>query len=183
MKNKRLESSVTTAAPSGNGASTPDYTTAVPGVNGELGGGINAFDAAAPAPEFEPLPPGIYSARILRGEYCSTRAGSDAYRLRFGVTEGEYAGKTLIRTWTFGPKAVSYAKRDLMAFGLNTSAKLLSPFPEPGREYLVRLVVALQRGDDGIERNDVKRIDVVRVDESPAAAFIFAEPGEGGTRR
>ena len=67
-------------------------------------------------------------------------------------------------------------------FGLTTSAKLLSPFPEPGREYHVRLVVALQRGDDGVERNDVKRIDVLRVDESPAAAFILPPPGEGGAK-
>ena len=71
-------------------------------------------------------------------------------------------------------------------FGLTTSAKLLSPFPEPGRDYIVRLVVALQRGDDGIERNDVKRIDLVRVDESPAAAFMIPPPptaqrDEGGT--
>ena len=41
-----------------------------------------------PRPEFTPLPPGIYSARVLRGEYCSTKAGADAYRLRFEVTDG-----------------------------------------------------------------------------------------------
>jgi hypothetical protein len=46
----------------------------------------------------------------------------------------------------------------------------------------VRLVVALQRGDDGIELNDVKRIDLLRVDESPAAEFMLPPPGEGGTQ-
>lgn len=102
--------------------------------------------------------------------------------LRFEVTEGEHAGKTVIRTWTFGPKAITYTKRDLAPFGLTTSAKLLSPFPEPGREYTVRLVVALQRGDDGIERNDAKKIELLRVEESPAAAFLLPPQGEGGTR-
>ncbi|WP_439623999.1 hypothetical protein [Gemmata sp.] len=146
------------------------------------GGGIGGFDGAEPAPEFAPLPPGIYTARVLRGEYCSTKAGADAYRLRFEVTEGGHAGKTLVRTWTFGAKAMPYTKRDLAPFGLTTSAKLLSPFPEPGREYIVRLVVALQRGDDGIERNDIKRIDITRVGDSPAAGFMLPDPDEGGPK-
>ena len=159
-----------------------DYSNVIPSANGKPVGGIDAFDKAEAAPEFAPLPPGIYSARVLRGEYCSTKAGADAYRLRFEVTEGEHAGKSVIRTWTFGAKALPYTKRDLSPFALTTTAKLLSPFPEPGREYRVRLVVALQRGDDGVERNDVKRIDIVRVDESPAAAFMLPEQGEGGPK-
>ena len=161
-----------------------DYTTAFNGANGngKPPGGIDAFDGAEAAPEFSPIPPGIYTARVLRGEYCSTKAGADAYRLRFEITDGEHAKKTVIRIWTFGPKAVTYTKRDLAPFGLTTSAKLLSPFPEAGREYLVRLVVALQRGDDGIERNDIKRIDVGRIVESPAAAFMLPEQGEGGRK-
>src|SRR5262249_802752 len=101
-------------------------------------------------------------------------------RLRFEVTEGEHAGKTVIRTWTFGPKALPYTKRALGAVGVTTSALPVSPFPEAGREYHVRLVVALQRGDDGIERNDVKRIDVLRVTDAPAAMFMLPDQGEGG---
>lgn len=159
-----------------------DYTNAFAGTNGKPPAGIDGFDAAEPAPEFTPLPPGIYSARVLRGEYCSTRAGADAYRLRFEITEGEHTGKTLVRLWTFGAKAVGYTKRDLAPFGLTTSAQLLSPFPRAGRDYLVRLVVALQRGDDGIERNDIKRIDIIRVTESPAAAFMLPNEGEGGPK-
>jgi hypothetical protein len=157
-----------------------DYTNAIPSANGKPAGGIDGFDTAEAAPEFAPLPPGIYSARVTRGEYCSTKAGADAYRLRFEITEGNEKGKTVIRTWTFGPKALPYTKRDLSPFGLTTSAKLLSPFPEPGREYHVRLVVALQIGDDKIVRNDIKRIDIVRVDESPAAAFKRTSPDGPG---
>jgi hypothetical protein len=159
-----------------------DFTNAFPATNGKSAGGIDAFDATEAAPEFAPLPPGNYTARVLKGEYTTTRAGADAYRLRFEIAEGPHAGKTIVRTWTFGARALPYTKRDLAPFGLTTSAKLLSPFPEPGREYLVRLVVALQRGDDGIERNDVKRIDLVRVDESPVAAFMLPEQSEGGQK-
>lgn len=159
-----------------------DYTNAFTGTNGKPTAGIDGFDAAQAAPEFTPIPPGIYSARVVRGEFTTTKAGADAYRLKFEVTEGEQKGKSVVRTWTFGEKALPYTKRDLAPFGLNTSAQLLSPFPPVGREYLVRLVVALQRGDDSIERNDIKKIDVLRVVESPAAAFLLPNPDEGGPK-
>jgi len=159
-----------------------DYTNAFAGANGKPPGGIDGFDTAEAAPEFTPLPPGIYSARVGRGEFCATKAGADAYRLRFEVTDGPDAGKTIVRTWTFGAKALPYTKRDLAPFGLTTTAKLLSHFPEVGREYLVRLVVALQRGDDGREFNDIKRIDITRVTDSPAAAFMLPDPSEGGPK-
>jgi hypothetical protein len=145
-------------------------------------GGLSAFDATEPAPEFSPLPAGIYFARAQKGEFCTTRAGADAYRMRFEVVEGPHAGKTIVRTWTFGPRALPYTKRDLAPFGLTSSEKLLSPFPEAGREYHVRLVVALQRGDDGREFNDIKRIDVLRVTESPIASFVLPTPPKGGTK-
>jgi hypothetical protein len=160
-----------------------DYSHAITNGNGRKPpSGLDAFDSAQAAPEFVPIPPGTYSARVLKGEHCTTKAGDDAYRLRFEVTtEGEHVGKTVIRTWTFGPRAIGYTKRDLTPFGLTTAAKLMQPFPEPGREYVLRLVVALQRGDDGIERNEVRRIDVLRVDESQAAQFMLPQ-GEGGSK-
>jgi hypothetical protein len=142
--------------------------------------GLRAFDAAQPAPEYAPLPPGIYIARVVRGEYTTTKKGKEAYRMRFEVIEGPHTGKSIPRTWTFGAKELSYTKRDLGLFGLTTSTQLLSPFPEPGRDYIVRLVVALQRDDNGIERNDIKRIELVRVTESPVAAFLLPQQSEGG---
>jgi hypothetical protein len=158
-----------------------DYSHAITSANGKPVKGIDAFDNAEAAPKFTPLPPGTYSARVRRGECCSTKAGDDAYRIRFEITEGDHAGKTVIRSWTLTERALAYAKRDLTPFGLTTRAKLLSPFPEAGREYLVRLWVALQRGNDGIERNDIKRIDLLQVTESPAAEFMLPE-GERGAK-
>jgi hypothetical protein len=154
-----------------------DFTSAIQSVNG---GGISAFDSTEPAPEYVPIPPGVYVGRVLRGEFCTTKSGNDGYRMRFEITEGPHAGRTVIRTWVFTTRSLPYAKRDLAVFGLTNSAKLLTPFPEAGREYLVRLVVALQRGDDGAEWNDIKRIELVRVNESPAARFILPGQSEGG---
>jgi len=143
--------------------------------------GLAAFDAAKPM-DFSPVPEGTYLTRVLRGERATTKKGDPCYRMRFEIVEGEYAAKTLIRTWTFKGNAASIAKTDLSPFGLTTSAKLLSPFPEAGREYLVRLKVVLQRGNDGREFNDIKRIEIVRVDESPAAAFMLPDESEGGPK-
>ena len=119
-----------------------DYTTAVPSFNGKPPGGIDGFDAAVPAPDFARPRPAC-TPRVLRGEYTTTRAGADAYRLRFEITDGPHAGQTLVRTWTFTPKALPYTRRDLAPFGLTSTAKLLGPFPDPGKVYVVRLVVAL----------------------------------------
>src|SRR6516162_467241 len=100
-----------------------DYTNAVPSANGRTAAGIGGFDAAEPAPEFKPIPPGIYAARVQRGEYTTTKAGADAYRIRFEIAEGEQKGKSVVRIWTFGEKAIGYTKRDLSPFGLTTTAQ------------------------------------------------------------
>lgn len=147
---------------------------------GDDGGGLEAFDRTEAAPEFAPVPPGTYIAKLVKGEFTTTKAGADAYRVRWEL-EGEHAGRSVIRTWTFSAKALPYTKRDLAPLGLDTRAKLLSPFPPPGKTIVCKLTVALQRGDDGTERNDVKKIEVLRVDDSPAAAFMVPEErGEGG---
>jgi hypothetical protein len=147
------------------------------------GGGIHNFDTVEAAPEFAPVPPGIYVGRVKSGGYTATRKGDDAFRLRFEITEGKEAGKTLVRTWTFSDKAARYSKRDLAPFGLTTAAALLSPFPEPGREYRVRMVVALQTGDDGIQRNDIKNLTVLEVLDTPDAEFLLSPTqGEGGPK-
>ena len=162
-----------------------NFNTALPTTTDKpagTGGGLAAFGTADTAPEFKPLPPGIYSARVLKGEYATTRAGAEAYRMRFEITDGEQSGQTVMRLWTFGPKAMPYTQRELAAFGLTTPAQLLSPFPDAGREYLVRLVVAKQMGDDHIERNDIKRIDVLKVADSPAAAYLLPTRAEGGAK-
>ena len=156
-----------------------DFSKALPPSNGGNSGGLSAFGSSEPAPEYKPLPPGIYSARVKSGEFTSTKTGSDAYKMRFEIAEGEQAGKTVQRIWTITPKSATYVRRDLLPFGLTTPEQLLSPFPELGKEYFVRLVVALQRSDIGTEYNDIKKIDLIRIENGPLSGFGLPE-GEGG---
>ena len=146
------------------------------------GGGLNSFGTAGAAPDFEPVPPGIYTARVQCGEYTTTRANDDAFRMRFEIVEGPQTGKTVLRIWTFGMKALPYTERDLGKFGLTTPEHLLGTFPEPGKEYRVRIVVAVQIGNDGIKRNDIKRFDVLSVADAPDADFLLPTRGEGGSQ-
>jgi hypothetical protein len=148
--------------------------------NKTLPSGIDAVDAAEAAPDFSPVPTGVYIARVHKGECTLTKAGDDAYRICFEITEGEHKGRMLVRIWTFSPRTVRYTKRDLTRLGLTASSQLLATFPERGRDYVCRLVVALHRSDDGIERNDIKRMDLLRVDETPLAGFLLPENPEGG---
>lgn len=150
-------------------------------------GGLEAFDTTEAAPEYSPVPPGIYQAKVVSGEFTTTRRGDDAYRVRFEIIEGEHADKTVVRIWTFTPKALPYAKRDLAEFGLTNSAALLAPFPAPGTEVRCRIVVALQVGDDGTERNDLKRFDQIEFRDTPQKQYLLPpsppaeEQSEGGT--
>lgn len=145
---------------------------------------MDAFDNAEPAPEYQPLPGGTYHVRVVSGAFRQTKKGADAYRVVFEVTQGEYERRRISRTWVFSERAVMYSKRDLAIFGLTTAKQLLEPFPPMGREVYCRLIVALQRGDNGSEFNDVKKIDNVRFEDSNAKSFLIdpdADKGEGGS--
>jgi hypothetical protein len=143
--------------------------------------GLDAFDQTEAAPAWKPLPAGIYTARIVSGQFTQTKKGDDAYRINFEITEGEHKGKRTSRTWTFTDKALPYAKHDLALFGLTTSQQLLEPFPPTGREYFVRLTIALQRRDDGSEGNDIKRFEMLREEQTPGAEFLIdPNQNEGG---
>src|SRR5207248_2208729 len=110
--------------------------------------GLDAFDNAEPAPDFQPLPAGVFPAKIVSGSLTQTKKGADCYRMTFEVVEGEQRGRRVTRTWVFSERAVAYAKRDLKEFGLLNSNHLLEPFPPPGVEIFCRLIIALQRGDN-----------------------------------
>lgn len=158
-------------APTGNGNAN----------NGKPPSGLDAFDTAKP---YEPLPAGIHQVRVVSGSFTQTKQGTDAYRVVFEVTDGEHRGRRVSRTWVFTEKAIGYAKRDLAAFGLTTGKQLLEQWPPLGSEVYCRLIVAIQRGDNGSEFNDVKKIDSVRTVDSTAKPFLIdpeADKSEGGS--
>jgi len=162
-----------------------DFTNAfnAANANGKPPGGIDAFDSAT-AESFGPLPAGVYVCRIERGQLKQTKTtGADCYTIRFAVTEGDHAGATLWRVWTFGKDAMRYAVADLRGTLGMTGETMRAPFP--GRtEYVVRLTVTQYVRQDLTVTNDVKGMELIR---KTAAADTFARfaldnPIEGGAQ-
>jgi hypothetical protein len=149
---------------------------------GTPGDALAGFDSASGATF---VPAGNYLCQLESGALVMTKAGKTAYRLRFAVAEpAEYAGFALWRYFVMGDRANdNRAKAGLAPLGLRTAADLRrSPFPDPGRSILCRVLVAVQEKPDGTTGNDVVRFTVERDDR--AAPNPFAVPldaGEGGT--
>jgi hypothetical protein len=128
---------------------------------------FDRFDAAQPAGDFGPLPPGVYVALATGGELTEARTGTKGYRVTFRVVEGEYAGRRLWLEKYFTPAAMPYTKRDLGKLGIDSRAKLARPFP--ANRMVCRLTVTRRRSDGGAGWNEIRRLEVIRF-EQPAAA-------------
>jgi hypothetical protein len=124
----------------------------------------SAWDAAMPAPEYEPLPRGSYECLLCEGGPITARTGSRGYRLVFTVVEGEHSGRKVFHTCWLTEKAVPSTKRDLAKLGIERAGQLGQPLPNA---FKCKVLVALQREDDGTERNRVVRFDVISVEPDP----------------
>jgi hypothetical protein len=134
---------------------------------------FDRFDTAEAADDFGPLPKGVYVALAVGGRLDKARTGTDCYTVEFRVTEGEYAGRRLWMTKYFTPAALPYTKRDLAKLGIDSKTKLGQPFP--ANRFVCKLTVALRRDDDGTERNEIKNLEVVRVQEPEADPYAPAD--------
>jgi hypothetical protein len=139
---------------------------------------LDQFDSAAAADELGPLPKGSYVCLAVRGQLTAAGTGTPGYGVEFKVIEGEYAGRRLWRTWYLTPAAMTYTKRDLAKFGLDSKDKLTAPFPAD--RLVLKVTVSVRKGDDGSERNEVTKVELLRVQEPEADPFAPAEGAEGG---
>jgi len=149
----------------------------LPGGGGGNDDIFDRFDAAEAADDFKPLPRGAYIALAVGGRLEKARTGTDCYTFEFRVTEGEYTGRRVWLSRYFTHAAIEYTKRDLKKFGINSGERLKAPFPA-GR-FVVKLTIVVRKTDDGIERNEVKNIEVVRLQEPEADPYAPGAAGAG----
>lgn len=137
------------------------------------------FANAQAAGDFEALPAGSYTCRIVGGELeASRRNQTPGYKLVFRVLEGEYAGRQVFHDIWLTEAALPMAKRDLGKLGVAELSQLESPLPAGIR---CEVAVALRTDDDGTTRNRVRRFDVVGIDKPEVDEFHpDAAAGEGG---
>jgi hypothetical protein len=136
----------------------------------------NAWQTAKTAEEFEPLPRGEYTACIIDGTLAKAKTGTPSYKLMFQVIEGEHAGRRFWHDVFLTPAAMPMAKRDLGKLGVKDLWEDLSK-PLPAR-ITCRVQLALRTDDDGIERNKVKRFDVIAFEVLEPDPFAPADPVE-----
>lgn len=149
----------------------------LPGGNGGNDDIFDRFDLTEAADDFGPLPKGTYVALAMGGKLDQARTGTKCYTVEFKVLEGEFTGRRLWMTKYFTPDALPFTKRDLAKVGIDNKAKLAAPFP--ANRLVCKLLVALRKSDDGTERNEIKNLDVIRVQEPTADPFAPSdEPDE-----
>lgn len=141
----------------------------LPGGSGGNDDIFDRFDTTEAADDFGPLPKGVYVALAIGGKFDKARTGTDGYTVEFRVIEGEYTGRRLWMTKYFTVAAMPYTKRDLAKLGIDNKAKLQGPFP--ANRLVCKLTVSLRKDDDGTERNEVKNLEVIRVQEPTADPF------------
>jgi hypothetical protein len=136
-----------------------------------------AWDSTKPADDLGALPRGEYVARITKGEYVNSRAGTPGYRLTFRVLEGEHAGRLFWHSVWLTPAALPMAKRDLNKLDITSLEQLDRPLTQ-GLRCKVRLV--LRRDDDGQEYNRVQFFEKVGIDVPEKDPFAPADEPEQG---
>lgn len=151
------------------------------GAGGNTDDLFDRFDAVEAADDFAPLPKGVYVALAVGGRLDKARTGADCHKVEFRATEGEYAGRRLWWDKYSTADALPYTERDLAKLGIDSKAKLLRPLPAD--RLVCELTVVLRRGDDGSERNEIRNLEVMRVQDPPTDPFApadAAEPDHGG---
>jgi len=129
------------------------------------------WDQTEAAQDFAPVPAGTYEAHVDSLELANSRRNcTPSVMLTFRIAEGEHAGRLVWHDLWLTPAALPRTKRDCVKLGLNSLDEIENATVTPGR-IRCKVRVALRRDDDGNEHNDVRRFDVLRIDEPGADPF------------
>ena len=126
----------------------------------------------AEAADLKPVPKGLYIVVALSGELTKAKTGTKGYNVAFRIIEGEYTGRRLWRTWHLTAAAIPYTKTALAQLGIKGEGmKAQMERPLPAERFVCKAVVVIRTGDDGIERNEISSIELLRVQEPPTDPF------------
>ncbi|MFN3192216.1 MAG: hypothetical protein ACE361_17015 [Aureliella sp.] len=133
-------------------------------------GDFGGFDFSEPiAGEDDILPPGWYVADITQGEAVESRSkGTPGYCLTFVVAEGDYNGRKLWHELWFTPKSMSRSRRDLKKLGVpvdSLETMLAALDNDLPAIFRCNVKLGVRKDDDGNERNQIRRFEVVEVVE------------------
>lgn len=142
-------------------------------VSGSSGGGnwINGnWGDIAPAPEFGPIPPGIYIGHLIEKRPDVARTGTGTIKLVFAISEGDHKGRRLWYDVWLTDKNKANAVRDFQKLGIQGKDQIDAPLPA-NKRIRCKLDVKLKRNDSGDEFNELRTFTVIGVDDVEAEPF------------
>jgi hypothetical protein len=130
----------------------------------EDGGSMVVDMSAVEEAKFEIIPRGTYQAEVDELTFgLSQASGSPMWTARMNIVEGEYAGRKLTWYASFSRKALPFTKANLnrlapeiIAQGAFNPQQIADSGQLLGRRIGIR--VGTQKGDDGIERNQISAL-------------------------
>lgn len=134
----------------------------LPGGNGGSDDGFDIFSVEA-ADEFGPLRKGSYVCIAESGRPSTSRSGTPGYEITFRVIEGDHAGRKVWKTFWLTADAAKYSRRDIQKFGFTSNDQLKEELPR--ERFVVRLTLTVRKSEDGVEYNEVKTIELIRVQD------------------
>ena len=145
-------------------------------LNGGAGNFNDAWNSTAAAGDFGPLPKSVYICQATKGELEASRTNrTPGYKIEFTVIEGDYKGRKLWADLWLTAAALPASKRDLAKLGITSPAQMEQALP---RWWRCIVTAVVRRGDDGIERNEVRGFDVVGIDKPEADPFAPPAPSD-----
>lgn len=147
-------------------------------LNGGAGNFDDTWNSTPAAGDFGPLPRGVYICHATNRELeKSISKGTPCYKLEFTVIEGEFKGRKLWDPLWLSAAALPGSKRDLAKLSITSPGQMEQPLP---RWFRCRVTATVRRGDDGIERNEVRNFDVLGFDRPEADPFAPPGPSDAG---
>jgi hypothetical protein len=147
----------------------------------------HAWKMTEAAAEFEPLPKGEYTFRIIAGDLFTSKRGTPGYKLTLEVTDGDYDGRRVWADFWLTPAALPMTKRDLAKIGIADLRQLEHPLPAV---ILIKGKLALRADEDGNQSNRLLRFHSLGIEPGDAfepkpegAAAAQEDGGQGNEQR
>jgi hypothetical protein len=133
----------------------------------------------APAPEFGPVPAGIYEAHLIGKDAFRAGTGTPGIKLTFSIlNDGPYKGRRQWYDIWLSEANSPNARRDFAKLGIHEKSQIDLPLPTDKR-IRCRIVVVVDKIDNGDLFNKVKRFEAIGLD--PVEADPFAPKDSGVT--
>jgi hypothetical protein len=106
---------------------------------------------------YPPVPPGIYEALSIHGQFRTARSGLKGLSVKFAIAKGEYRDRWVWKTFWFSEAAMNYCRKEIELLQLTLPDS--TEFPR----QMVRLHISA-REHNGDLHNEIDHIELIGPD-------------------